>query len=402
MIVKNEEFFLENCLNAIKDLVDEIVIVDTGSTDKTIDIAKKFTDNIFSFTWADNFADARNESLNHATKDWVLVLDADEIIAKRDFDAIKSLTKKDGIVGFAFPQRNYTNNAARTDFIFNKDDTFAESSDFLGRVESWIVRLFKNNEKIRFSGAVHELVEPSIRKQGKKFELVRIPIHHFAENKNKNILIQKATFYHKLAKKKIAENPNDAEAHFQLGVQFKEKQDFSSAEESFTQSIKLDPRRISAMLNLAIVQHKQRKFDEAITSYRRALKKNKLLAEAYFGLGFCFFNKGDFDQAKANFEKAIENNPDFQDAYINLGAVNEKLGDIEEAKNNYEIALKINPKNARVYNNLGVAHEKSKDLQLAVKCYEEAVKLNYSKKEELKPRILHIKQFLEKINGNKR
>ena len=76
MITKNEEFFLEQCLNSVKDLVDEIIIVDTGSNDKTKDIARKFTDNIFDFEWCDDFSAARNESLKHATGDWILVLDA--------------------------------------------------------------------------------------------------------------------------------------------------------------------------------------------------------------------------------------------------------------------------------------------------------------------------------------
>ena len=73
MIVKDEEQFLEQCLSSVKDLVDEIIIVDTGSTDKTIDIAKKFTNNIHNFKWCDDFSKARNESLKHATKDWILI-----------------------------------------------------------------------------------------------------------------------------------------------------------------------------------------------------------------------------------------------------------------------------------------------------------------------------------------
>src|SRR3989344_364212 len=78
MITKNEEQFLEQCLNSVKELVDEIIIVDTGSTDKTTEIAGKFTDKIYDFKWCDDFSAARNESLKHATKNWILVLDADE------------------------------------------------------------------------------------------------------------------------------------------------------------------------------------------------------------------------------------------------------------------------------------------------------------------------------------
>jgi len=72
LITKNEELFLEQCLNSVKDLVDEIIIVDTGSIDKTKEIAKKFTDKIYDFEWCDDFSKARNEFFKYATKDWIL------------------------------------------------------------------------------------------------------------------------------------------------------------------------------------------------------------------------------------------------------------------------------------------------------------------------------------------
>ena len=69
MITKNEERYLEQCLNSVKEIVDEIIIVDTGSTDKTKEIAKKFKAKIIDFKWIDDFSAARNESLKHAAKD---------------------------------------------------------------------------------------------------------------------------------------------------------------------------------------------------------------------------------------------------------------------------------------------------------------------------------------------
>ena len=82
MIVKDEENYLEQCLSSAKGLADEIIIVDTGSKDKTKEIAKKFNAKVFDFKWNDDFSAARNESLKHATKDWILVLDADESLSK--------------------------------------------------------------------------------------------------------------------------------------------------------------------------------------------------------------------------------------------------------------------------------------------------------------------------------
>ena len=84
MIVKNEENYLPNCLNSIKDIVDEIIVVDTGSTDKTVDIAKSFGAKVYYFPWRNNFSEARNESLKYATKDWILILDADDELSPKN------------------------------------------------------------------------------------------------------------------------------------------------------------------------------------------------------------------------------------------------------------------------------------------------------------------------------
>jgi glycosyltransferase involved in cell wall biosynthesis len=91
MIVKDEEITLERCLNCAKDFVDEIIIVDTGSTDRTKEIAKKFTDKIYDFEWIQDFAAARNFSFSKATKEYIFYLDADDIILKEDQEKLKKL-----------------------------------------------------------------------------------------------------------------------------------------------------------------------------------------------------------------------------------------------------------------------------------------------------------------------
>ena len=89
MIAKDEEKLLEKCLNPIKDAVDEIIIVDTGSKDKTKEIAKKFTNKLCNFEWCDDFSKARNFSISKATKDWILILDLDEKIERADLIRLK-------------------------------------------------------------------------------------------------------------------------------------------------------------------------------------------------------------------------------------------------------------------------------------------------------------------------
>ncbi|WP_125154915.1 tetratricopeptide repeat-containing glycosyltransferase family 2 protein [Clostridium rectalis] len=91
MIVKDEELTLERCLNCAKDFVDEIIIVDTGSKDKTKEIAKKFTSKIYDFQWIQDFASARNFSFSKATKEYIFYLDADDIILEEDQKKLKNL-----------------------------------------------------------------------------------------------------------------------------------------------------------------------------------------------------------------------------------------------------------------------------------------------------------------------
>ncbi|CAM4275175.1 glycosyltransferase [Paenibacillus alkaliterrae] len=91
MIVRNEELVLGRCLDSVKDLVDEIIIVDTGSTDCTKEIAAKYTNHLFHFDWIDDFSAARNYSFSHATQDYILWLDADDWLQQNDLERFKTL-----------------------------------------------------------------------------------------------------------------------------------------------------------------------------------------------------------------------------------------------------------------------------------------------------------------------
>lgn len=91
MIVRNEEQTLGPCLASVRDLADEIVIVDTGSTDRTRELARAAGARVFDFPWVDDFAAARNESLRHATGSWILWLDADDRLDERNHRQCREL-----------------------------------------------------------------------------------------------------------------------------------------------------------------------------------------------------------------------------------------------------------------------------------------------------------------------
>ena len=84
LIVKNEEEFLPQCLESIKDVVDEIIVVDTGSTDRTVEIAKSFGAKVYHHAWENDFSKHRNQSIGYASSDWIFILDADEKVVQWD------------------------------------------------------------------------------------------------------------------------------------------------------------------------------------------------------------------------------------------------------------------------------------------------------------------------------
>lgn len=240
MITKNEENLLKNCLNNIKGIVDEIIIVDTGSTDNTKETAKKFNAKIFDFKWGDNFSEARNFSLQKATQEWILVLDADEKISNFDLEKIKNLTKSKEFMGYSFIQRTYSNKIKKLKWNYTKNDPYEESKKFLGWAYRRITRLFRNDKRIKFSYPIHETVMESIKRINGKISPTNIPLHHFEALKGKDFVNKKSKYYVKLLKDKTKIYPK-AKFYFELALQLEHLNEYSEAQIYFDESIKLNP-----------------------------------------------------------------------------------------------------------------------------------------------------------------
>ena len=392
MIVKNEENHLEKCFSSVQGLVDEIIVVDTGSTDNTKQIISQFTDKVYNFTWNDDFAAARNESLKHATGDWVLVLDADEVINKKDFSELLESLQNPNTSAYQILTRNYSNNSSISGWRPVK-----EQSHFTNSAQGWYpslkVRLFRNNKNYSFVGKIHEMIDEKIKENAGNIRLLKIPVHHYGTLKEKS---KKTEKYLEISKQKINENPGDAKTYYELGIQHKELGEFELAEEAFKQSLSLNPGHLPPKLNLAVVQQKQNKLDEAIENYQQILAKKDDFADAHFGLGFCYFKKDNLKKALNHFLYTIKNNPDHLDASINAGAVYEKLGRFNEAVLILKNALALNSKSGRAYHNLGVVYQKKFEINNAIKCYEKAIEYNYGQKEELLLKIKRMNEFLAK------
>ena len=144
MIVKNEEDVLERCLESLAGAVDEIIIVDTGSVDHTREIAARFTDQIFDFPWQDDFSAARNESFSHASMDYCMWLDADDVLLEEDRNAFLVLKETlDPTVSVVMaPYHTGFDESGQVTFSYYRE------------------RLIKNRAGMRWAGAVHEAVTP--------------------------------------------------------------------------------------------------------------------------------------------------------------------------------------------------------------------------------------------------
>jgi glycosyl transferase family 2/flagellin-like protein len=139
MIVKDEQEMLPGCLEAVRDAVDEMIVVDTGSTDRTVEIAESFGATVVRFPWNGSFADARNVSLDHATCDWVMYLDADEHMMPEDAPKLRELLERTWREGFYLVETNYTGG----------DESGAA-------VTHHALRLLRRRPQYRFEGRIHE------------------------------------------------------------------------------------------------------------------------------------------------------------------------------------------------------------------------------------------------------
>ncbi len=162
MIVKNEEKYLERCLKSVEGVVDEIIIVDTGSTDQTTKISEKFGAKILEYQWNDDFSSARNYSLKNAKCDWILVLDADEELDSQSKDKLREAINYDtGIVNFLY---------------------IIEELNAL-KLQYPQARLFRNHAGIEYNYPVMENIYKSIDKytqNGKNYRDYPIYINHFS------------------------------------------------------------------------------------------------------------------------------------------------------------------------------------------------------------------------------
>jgi len=346
IVVKNEAENLNSFLLHIKDLVDEIILVDTGSTDNTLEIAKKHNCKIFNFNQQDKWiAEARNFSLSQAKGDWILILDPDERIAKEDFEKIKNLINNKEFVGYYLIQRQYNNDIGITGWISSLNDKYKESKIANGWYENPILRFFINNKNIKFEGEGHETIDKSIKNIGKVY-LTDIPLHHYGElNRNKS---NKSSRYLNHLKKEF-DNPKRKDKFFilyQISCELIGQKRFKEAIKNLEESLKLNSNYSPTLTNLGGLYIKEKQFNKAEKILQKALLI-KPSPDIYNNLGIIYSEKKEFDKSIKKFQKAISYNPQSADAHYNLGLVYLKKGKNNKAIPYLKKAIELNPEYAK-------------------------------------------------------
>ncbi|OOM16486.1 tetratricopeptide repeat-containing glycosyltransferase family 2 protein [Clostridium saccharobutylicum] len=217
MIVKNEEEYLPKCLKSIKDVVDEIIVVDTGSTDKTVEIAKSYGAKIYYFKWNNNFSEARNESLKYATKDWIFILDADDELSLEGREAFKALLdmELDEKAIYHFETLSYYGSVI-------------ENGNIAVNLNP---RLFKNYRGIHYEGEVHNQL---IRVKGEYNAVCNdIKIYHYGYLDKRIISKDKRNRNIPILNEQIKKDPNNKFAYFNLGNEYGAEDDTNKALECY-------------------------------------------------------------------------------------------------------------------------------------------------------------------------
>lgn len=341
MIVKNEELTLERCIKSVKDIVDEIIIVDTGSEDKTKKIAYKYTDKVYDFKWCDDFAKARNYSFSKATKEYIMWLDADDVILEKDRIKLKYL------------KETLTKN---TDIVMLKYDLNLDENG-IPALSYYRERLLKREKKYKWKSPIHEVIEL-------KGNVVKkdISITH----KKEKVHDPKRNL--KIFEKMIKENIElDSRQTFYYARELYYNEEYDKATIYFNKFLNDKngwiENKISACLDLYNLYIKLNDEDKAISSLFESFKYDIPRAEISCNLAYYFMNKQQYNAAIYWYKEAstkifdvtkggfyIKDCYDFI-PYIGLCVCYDKLGEHEIASYYNELAGKIKPNDKSYINN---------------------------------------------------
>jgi GT2 family glycosyltransferase/tetratricopeptide (TPR) repeat protein/predicted SAM-dependent methyltransferase len=293
MIARDEERFLEDCLSSVKGLVDEIVVLDTGSKDRTVEIARSHGATVHSFTWNESYSDARNEALKYVTGDWVLFLDADERLDPSGKQLIVDAISKDDIEAYELLFYNYCREGSSAPDIVHR-----------------VCRLVRNRPTYRFEGRIHENIIPSIVAAGGRIEQLDAIVHHYGYKPDVTKQRNKHERYLKLLLAELQDRPNDLYVLHHISAAHCAQEEFEQAIPYLEQMTELLPpghafsgNTYSRLINAYWATGH---YEKALETAKRAKYAGVEHPEINFSTGNALLALGRYEEAARMFESAIE------------------------------------------------------------------------------------------------
>ena len=315
MIARDEAAFLGQCLQSVAGLVDEIVVVDTGSSDDTVTVAGRAGARVFSQAWDDDFSKARNRSIAEAKGEWILVLDCDEVLAAQDHARLRQLLAGRDADAYRMTTRNYSKEENRSGWVPCRGEILEEKG-YPGYFPTTKVRLWRNRRDVCFVGAVHELVEPTLLQAGIALGDCLVPVHHYGHiEKERGV-----DHYLEVGERKVRDNPDDLRARYELAIAYRNAERFDEALVSIEtvvaqtadtgEEARIYLQEDLVLLLRAEVLGRLRRADEALAAYDEMLARFPASFEALNNRGLLLEQFGRLDEARQCYMRGAELAPD--------------------------------------------------------------------------------------------
>ena len=291
MIVRDEARLLPGCLDSISAVTDQLVIVDTGSVDDTVSVARSFGAQVHHFKWINDFAAARNESLRHATGDWIFWLDADERLTPASVEPLKRLLKP--------PQRPTIYQVRIRNLQLD------------GPVYSLTIshRLFSRHPRLRFSGRIHEQIHPSLKAAGGVEKHSKIVLEHQGYALEEDQMRAKLERNRTLLEAMVEEEPDSAYAHYTLGQNYALLGTHEQALQVYLRALEIDAftgPSVATLLNaLAETCWHLDRLDEAESYARKSLAITRRQTSGNFIMYRIMRSRGDIRGQIENLERVL-------------------------------------------------------------------------------------------------
>jgi Flp pilus assembly protein TadD len=344
MIVKNEAGCLGECLDSVREIADRITIGDTGSTDDTASVARQYGAEVLHVAWRDDFAAARNHVLAAASGDWLLHLDADEVLDPDNAGRVRRLVDADGNGADAIEVTlaNYCDDLRAWRWVpCAPSDPWARG--FAGYVPAALLRLFRNGRGFEYREPVHENITESVRERGGVARAEPILIHHYGYAGNSPRAAVKKALYLEMARRKTNRHPENPKAwHDRAELEFAAGET-AAAEAACRRALLLDPLHLAAATTLANVLLNRGDLDEARTLFERLETGGIAPPHVVTALGAVAYKQGRLDEARRRLEAVVAAQPKAIMARYCLARTLDCLGDTLGAREQLDRAAATAP-----------------------------------------------------------